>query len=165
MANKSYLNEAHKIKNDYEDYADPVNKRFYISTSKDLESIISKIRRLSGRDEIRKNAIKIAVRKRLNIPDSLLGTWSDVSMPAENAEFKYIPTEERNKIPDADFGYVKGERRLFPVRNQEDLDAASHLIGRAKGLNEKDRERVIKKLKLIAKRKDLEIPESWNNES
>ena len=174
---KSYLNEKHKV-SDIADFADPKNKRFYIGNQKDADQLFGKIRRITGRDEIRKNAIKIIVRKRLGLPDNLLVTWPDPidnsatqnkfssngdEYMSHNIEFKYIPKAERDALPNSDFGYVNGERRLFPVRNQDDLNAASHLIGRAKGLSDKDRENVKKKLKAIAKRKGLSIPKAWDN--
>jgi len=82
-----------------------------------------------------------------------------------NAQFKYIPKAIRDKIPDSDFGFVVGNRRLFPVIGQEDLDAAARLIGRAKGLTDADRENVKKKLTAIAKRKKLSIPKTWAEEA
>lgn len=82
-----------------------------------------------------------------------------------DVNFKYIPKAERDALPDSAFGYVNGARRLFPVRNQQDLNDASHLIGRAKGLSDADREGVKTKLKKIAKRLGLEIPKAWQKEA
>jgi hypothetical protein len=167
---QSYLTDKQKL-NDIASYADQENKRFGIWTQKDADMLFGKIRRLTGRDNIRRNAIAIITRKKLKIPDNLLSTWEDpvqeefsTETNPMNAEFKYIPRAERDALPNSDFGYISPtdkKRRLFPVRNQEDLDAAAKLIGRAKGLNDKDRENVKKKLTAIAKRKGLTIPKTW----
>lgn len=71
----------------------------------------------------------------------------------------YISQEERNKIAEDDFGWP--EERKFPVTNQEHLDAAVRLIGRAP----KDKQEMIKRnIKRIAIRKKLSLPDSWVNE-
>lgn len=80
-------------------------------------------------------------------------------------EFRYIPKKERDALPDKDFGYVNGTRRLFPIVIEEDVQAAAHLIGRAKGLTDKERESVKKKIKAIAKRKGFKIPMAWETET
>ena len=160
---KSFLNENQKLA-DLENYADPVNKRFRLDTANDVKMLLGKIRRLTGRDEIRKAAIKIAVRKHLDI-SPLLDEWKDVlsneTNMSEEAQFRYIPKAERDAIPSRDFGFVRGERRLFPILDQETLDAAVKLIGRAKGLTDKDRDGVRKKIRAIAKRKKLKLPKTW----
>lgn len=76
-------------------------------------------------------------------------------------EFKYLTKEERNKIPDGDFGYVKGLRRLFPITDASSVLDAARLIGRAKGLTDDEQEAVKKKIIKIAKRKGYKIPEAW----
>lgn len=151
---KSYLNNSQENL-ELEDYCDKKNKRFPIKSQKDADQLFGKIRRLTGRDEIRKNAIKIIVRKRLNIPDSLLDSWDDVAMSDNSEFFKYLDKEERDKIPDQDFGYVKGKRRLFPILDQEDLTKSIKLVNESKSFSDEEREYVVKKLRVIAKRKGL----------
>ena len=65
-----------------------------------------------------------------------------------------ITVAERFKIASADFGDPSA--RLFPCRNQTELDSAATLYGKAK-----DPAAVKKRLIEIAKRKGLDIPESW----
>lgn len=65
----------------------------------------------------------------------------------------YIPAEERNKIPDQDFG---GPNRTYPIRNQQDVENAAKLIGHADNPEE-----VKRKIIEICKRKNLSIPETW----
>lgn len=77
------------------------------------------------------------------------------------AEFRYIKKAERDAIPDEDFGYVNGDRRLFPIQIQDDVMAAARLIGRAKGLSDADRDAVKAKIIKIAKRKGFDIPKTW----
>lgn len=66
----------------------------------------------------------------------------------------YISKKERDKIPKEDFGDPENEK--FPIRNQNDLDSAAKLIGKAAD-PEKVKQRIIK----IAKRKGLTLPASW----
>lgn len=80
-------------------------------------------------------------------------------------DFRYIPKAERNEIPDEDFGYVKGERRLFPVQIADDVAAAAKLIGKAKGLSDDERDEVKKKLIKIAKKKNFDYPEAWKKKA
>lgn len=68
---------------DLSEYADKENKRFRLQTQKDVDQLFGKIRRVKGRDEIRKEAIKIVVQKRLDLSDSLLSPWED---PIEETE-------------------------------------------------------------------------------
>jgi hypothetical protein len=65
----------------------------------------------------------------------------------------YIPEHERENIPEEDFA---GGHRSFPIRNQNDLDNAVHLIGHAP-----DPSKVKKKIMEIARRKGLQIPDGW----
>lgn len=51
------------------------------------------------------------------------------------------------------------EKRLFPVTDQEDLDSAAHLIGKAK-----NPDAVKRRIVAIAKRKKLTIPKAWQSE-
>ncbi len=65
-----------------------------------------------------------------------------------------LTTEERRNLPLEDFG--DPERRLFPIVDQEDVDAAARLIGKAR-----DPVLVRKRIVAIAKRKHLRIPKTW----
>jgi|SRR5579885_442264 len=68
----------------------------------------------------------------------------------------YISQKERDKIPAEDFGDPADKK--YPVRNQQDLDAAVKLVGRAPP----EKQAAIKeRLKKIAKRKGLKLPDSW----
>jgi hypothetical protein len=64
----------------------------------------------------------------------------------------YISKKERDAIPAESFGDPEGRR--FPIRNQQDLDDAAHLIGKA-GPGVK------KRIIAIARRKGLKLPDSW----
>jgi len=66
----------------------------------------------------------------------------------------YIPKAERDKIPTSDFGDPKN--RKFPIRNQDDLNSAVKLIGKAA-----NPAAVKKRIISIAKRKGLTLPDSW----
>ena len=68
-------------------------------------------------------------------------------------DIKYIAEHERAAIPAGDFA---GPNRTFPIRNQVDVMHASHLIGHAA-----DPQAVKRKIIEIARRKGLDIPESW----
>lgn len=81
--------------------------------------------------------------------------------PETNDEFlnqvaAYISQKVRDKMSPDDFGWP--EEKKFPVRNQRDLDAAVKLVGRAP---ESKQGSIKKRLKEIAKRKGLRLPESW----
>lgn len=70
----------------------------------------------------------------------------------------HVSQKERDQIPAADFGWP--EERKYPIRDQADLDAAAKLIGRAP----KDKQEGIKsRIKKIAKRKGLKLPDSWES--
>lgn len=79
-------------------------------------------------------------------------------------EFKYLKKEDRDKLKDSDFGYVKGSRRLFPITDAESVMSASRLLGRAKGLTETERASVKDRIIKIAKKKGFSIPKSWQTE-
>lgn len=61
--------------------------------------------------------------------------------------------KKRDKLPPDDFA---GPDQSFPIKDQDDIDAASHLVGKAA-----DPDAVKAKVKAIAKRKGLEVPDSW----
>ena len=64
-----------------------------------------------------------------------------------------IPQSERDKMDDSDFA---GPGTSFPIKTQADLDAASHLIGKAA-----NPDAVKAKAIKIAKRKGLTLPKAW----
>jgi hypothetical protein len=66
--------------------------------------------------------------------------------------------EKRRKLDAASFG--DPERRLFPVVDQEDLDSAARLLGKARN-PAKVRANLIR----IAKRKGLDIPDAWKDDA
>lgn len=82
---------------DLNDYADKEGKKFLITDQKSVEQLFGKIRRLKGRDEIRKEAIKIVVRKRLDLSDSLLSPWED---PIEETEEEDLVTISEHNTDD-----------------------------------------------------------------
>jgi len=71
-----------------------------------------------------------------------------------------ITAAERKKVPKEDWGDWRGspETSAFPIRNQEDLDSAAHLIGKA-GPGVKA------KIIAIAKRKGLTLPAAWTTDA
>lgn len=83
---------------------------------------------------------------------------------SEKVEFRYIPKAERDALPSSDFGYVNGDRRLFPIVIAGDVLDAARLIGRAKGLSDDERAAVKKKIISISKKKGFDIPQSWKAE-
>ncbi len=64
-----------------------------------------------------------------------------------------IPQSERDKMDSSDFA---GPDESFPIKTQADVDAAKHLIGKAK-----DPAAVKARVIAIAKRKGLTIPDAW----
>ena len=69
-----------------------------------------------------------------------------------------LTKKERDKLPEADFG--DPERRLFPIMDQDDVNSAAHLIGKAK-----DPEKVKARIVAIARRKKLTIPDAWDSKA
>lgn len=78
----------------------------------------------------------------------------------DKVEFRYIKKAERDALPDSDFGYVKGDRRLFPIVLEEDVLAASRLLGRA-NITEAERDAAKAKIIKIAKEKGFKLPDTW----
>lgn len=80
-------------------------------------------------------------------------------LPTANAEAveaaynRNWPQAKRDKTDKADFA---GPNESFPIVDQADVDAASHLVGKAA-----DPEAVKSRIAEIAKRKGLKLPESW----
>lgn len=61
---------------------------------------------------------------------------------------------QRMKLPLSSFG--DPERRLFPIVDQDDVDSAAHLIGKARN-PAAVKARIIR----IARRKGLSLPDAW----
>jgi hypothetical protein len=78
----------------------------------------------------------------------------------DNTEFlracRNISQDERDKMPAEDFA---GPNRSFPIQQAEDVSAASHALGRAKG----NRDTIKRKIIAIAYRKgfDAQLPDDW----
>ena len=70
-----------------------------------------------------------------------------------------LSQEDRDKIPTEDFG--DPESRTFPVRNQDDVDNAARLLGHAPEAKQAEIKRRISE---IAKRKNLKLPQTWQEE-
>jgi phage head maturation protease len=64
---------------------------------------------------------------------------------------------ERDKLPASSFGDPEG--RKFPIVDQDDVDSAAHLIGKAS-----DPEKVKARIVAIARRKGLSIPDAWKED-
>lgn len=139
------------------DYADKANKRFAIRNQDDVDKLVGKIRRVKGRDDIRLEAIKIIIKKRLNIPHGFLYKWDDAE--SEDATMsistrRYVTKEERDVLSDNDFGYVNGERRLFPIIAEEDVKSALDYLGSADScFAEEDVSKSVARIMAIATRK------------
>lgn len=71
-----------------------------------------------------------------------------------SAHFSKLSKEDRAKLDPAEFG--DPARRLFPIMDQSDVDAASRLIGKAK-----DPDAVKKRIMGICKKKGFTCPEAW----
>jgi hypothetical protein len=69
-----------------------------------------------------------------------------------------ITAAERHALPASAFGWPAV--RKYPIRNQADLDAAAHLIGRAP---ESQQAAIKARIIRIAKRLGLDLPDAWKN--
>lgn len=63
---------------------------------------------------------------------------------------------ERDKLPAEDFA---GPDRSFPITDQESVESAAHLVGKAD-----DPGAVKAKIIAIARRKGLKLPDAWRDE-
>jgi hypothetical protein len=71
----------------------------------------------------------------------------------------YIPQAERDKMPESDF--ADPSERKYPIKDQTHLEAACKLLGRAPA----EKQASIKsRIKTIAKRKGLTLPDTWKEE-
>jgi hypothetical protein len=69
-----------------------------------------------------------------------------------------LSKDQRDKLPESAFG--DPTRRLFPILDQNDVDSAASLIGKAK-----NPEAVKARIIAIAKRKGLKIPDAWQEKA
>lgn len=69
-----------------------------------------------------------------------------------------LSTKERAALKDSDFG--DPDRKLFPIMDQSDVDAAAHLIGKAQ-----NPAAVKAKIIAICKRKGFTIPAAWQTDA
>jgi hypothetical protein len=69
------------------------------------------------------------------------------------ATFREWTASEREDAPEDDFA---GPGKSFPIKDQDDVDSASRLIGKAS-----DPDAVKARIIKIAKRKGLTIPAAW----
>lgn len=74
---------------------------------------------------------------------------------------RFISKDERSKMDKADFA---GKGTSFPIKNQTDVDAAFHALGRA-GANNLSRGAIRRNIIAIAKRKGLTLPKSAQDEA
>ena len=72
----------------------------------------------------------------------------------EGVAMSKLNTAQRKALPLADFG--DPANRLYPIVDQDDVDSAAHLIGKAR-----NPEAVKARIIAIAKRKNLSIPDAW----
>lgn len=79
---------------------------------------------------------------------------AEASMSKPVIKMSKLTKEQRDALPVADFG--DPDRKLFPILDQSDVDAASHLVGKAKN-PDKVRSRIIE----ICKTKKFKIPDAW----
>src|SRR5579859_3389174 len=70
---------------------------------------------------------------------------------------RYFSQKERKGMDSEDFG--DPDKKAFPVKTQQDLDNAAHLVGHA---DNPDAAKT--RLKGIAKKKGLKLPDSWQAE-
>lgn len=69
-----------------------------------------------------------------------------------------LNTAQRKALPASDFGDPTA--RLYPIVDQDDVDSAAHLIGKAS-----NPDAVKKRIIAIAKRKGLSIPDAWKSDA
>ena len=88
--------------------------------------------------------------------DGDLGTVQSARGEDAAAILQHISKKERKDTAKEDFA---GPNDTFPINDQDDVDSAAHLIGKAKNPNA-----VKARIKSIAKRKGLTLPEAWTNQ-
>ncbi len=143
-----------------------------VPTRKDYDSIVSQ----ADMDAACENADKddypklkaIAEKKGLSTPKD----WDPADKPEKKPEsdedakrsieaaLKRMDwdKEARDALPKEDFGWPEEEK--FPIKDQEDMDAATKLVGRE---SPDEQDKIKSRLRSIAKRKGLNLPESWED--
>lgn len=93
-----------------------------------------------------------------NVPEASMdaNTVAVEALSTGLAFFAEWTTEKRKALPKEDFG--DPERELYPISDQDDVDSAAKLIGKAH-----NPEAVKSRIKSIAKRKGLKIPDAWQD--
>lgn len=81
--------------------------------------------------------------------------WEEIRDEAARA---YVSKKERDEMNPEDFG--DPDKKKFPVKDQKHLDAAVKLVGRESA---EDQKKIKKRLKAIAKRKGLKLPDTWTD--
>ena len=61
-----------RLKLPAEDFADPENRVFPILSKEDLIKLPGRIKSLSNKDEIKKNALQIAAKNNIDLPEEVL---------------------------------------------------------------------------------------------
>src|SRR5579859_2644125 len=105
--------------------------------------------------------LEVALFMAKDISPETVDVWPEGAQ--EQGITRSMTMDERNKIDDSDFAWPDApDHPKYPVHDQDHLDAAAKLIGRAPA----DKQGEIKaRAKRIAKRKGLKLPESWEEES
>lgn len=102
--------------------------------------------------------------------ETVTSMYLDWLEPGEETEeliksLRNIPQEERDKMPAADFA---GPNKSFPIAKPEDVAAAAHSVGRAKG-GPSARAKIKTKIISIAYRKGdnyvAQLPETWKKKA
>lgn len=150
---KRYISTEDRKNIDDADFAGP-NRSFPIEEPEDVAAAAHSLGRAKGdRDAIKAKIIAIARRKGKAYTDRLPDAWKSGSM-----EKRYIPASERQQHSTEDFA---GPHNSFPIFKPEDVAAAAHALGRAKG----DRDAIKARIIAIAKRKGsaftAQLPDAW----
>jgi hypothetical protein len=91
------------------------------------------------------------------IGDSICGSRCDchfIHRGEDVVVMSKLSKKQRDELPESDFG--DSTRRLFPIVDQDDVDSAARLIGKAR-----NPEAVKARIVAIARRKGLKIPDAW----
>lgn len=83
-----------------------------------------------------------------------------VAVREKEGRMSKLTKAQRDKLPLDDFGWP--ERRLYPIVDQDDVDSAASLLGKAP---ESERETIKKRIAAIARRKKLALPDAWQTDA
>lgn len=157
--------------------SDDVPKRIdydAIETQDHMDAAVADIAKAGDDEDVLKmksKLMKIANKKGLNVPKDWTAPDEPEEKPdsdkdakrfqeyADAIERKDWDKAARDALSDTDFGWP--EEKKYPIADQEDMDAATKLVGRAP---ENMQSKIKSKLIAIAKRKDLKLPEAWEDE-